>query len=199
MTAAVPARRLEADAPLRLLPRPVEPQRHQVATRRTAAQGSGSGPGKRSRVPSLNCPWGRVWTCQAATPEPKAGACRRTPAVQAHSTTQSCSRGCSGILPPPLEEELLLQFQAHSLLQQVAQSVKGLVLRVEPEQRGHLAALGHPAGDGAGLRSTSVSGHHWCMCTENLGGPTAHSPSRPTNLQHISPGNSTSSHGPPGL
>lgn len=141
MTAAAPARRLEADAPLRPRPRPVEPQRHQVATRRTAARGSGSGPGKRSRVPSRNCPRGRVWTCQAATPGPEAGACRRTPAVQAHSTTQGCPRGCLGILSAPLGERLLLQFQAHSLLQQLAQSLKGLVLREWRQSKGGISLL----------------------------------------------------------
>lgn len=45
----------------------VEPQRHQAATRRTAAQGEGVDLGKRSRVASLNCPWGKGWVCQAVT------------------------------------------------------------------------------------------------------------------------------------
>lgn len=82
-------------------PCPVEPQRHQAATWRTAAQS----PGKRSRAPSPDWLWGRVWSrawaCQAVTPGLQTGACRRTPAVQAHHTTQGwpgtdCPGGCSG-------------------------------------------------------------------------------------------------------
>lgn len=178
-------------------PRLVEPQRHQAATRRTAARG----PGKRSRAPSPERLWGRVWSPGLGLPS-----CHSRPAGRSLQTDTSCPGaphnpglarnrlpwrmlgGCFCNPRPTLSSSNLLQVKKDCFPR-----------RVGPEQSGDLMgsrAAGYTLGGCAETHNSSESGT-WpqaCVTGHSVRVPgewawvTAHSPARATNADAISPG-----------
>lgn len=106
--------------------------------------------------------WSKVWACQAVTPGPQAGACRWTPAVQAHHTTlgwpgAGCPGRCSGgsfCNPRPT-------LSSSNLLQVIKDCFPR---RVGPEQRGDLMGSRHTLRGCADTHNRNESGSWLQAC-----------------------------------
>lgn len=116
--------------------------------------------------------WSQAWARQAVAPGPKAGACRRTAAVQARYTTQvwpgtGGPRGCSGAasaIPrpdPPLSSSSLLQVKKVLLPQKSGVRGKGRSDGQQDCRSHHPGWHGGTHSSASGIQPQACETGHW--------------------------------------